>query len=744
MRHDHEQDVDQMGACDHLSESDRYVSVLAATTYREADSFANDFALSSLETPPLSATRPHIIRAHFRPRRVPLGMALLPVFGWLGSAIEARAQAPRDRASSRLENTVDPRVAPGDDFFGYANGAWLETAVIPAGRDRWSVRDDINERTRRQVMAILDDASGARPGSLARKVADFRAAYLNEPAIENKGVAPLTPMLSRIDHVGDRLALTRLLGSTMHADVDPLELGVYASASVLGLSVEHSIHGETTYSAFLVQGGLGLGDRELYLSKEAKAVEQRGRYVKYIARMLTLAGFDRAAERADSVLALETALAETQATREATAVDRNADNQWSRADFARNAPGMDWNVFFDAAGLGSQRVVVAWQPSAVKGVAALARSQSLESWKDYLRFHVIDEYADVLPRAFADAAAGIRGDERTRDQRALAITQSAMAEAIGELYAARYFSAAQKARVRGVIANVATAFREHVAHASWLSPESRKVALEKVDRLYVGIGYPDVWDDWTDLRVDPGDALGNAKRIADRNYHHALARLAGAYDPHEWVLTPQTVGAVLVFQQNAYTFSAALLQPPKYDSTASEAASYGAIGAIIGHDMSHFVDVLGADYQPDGRMHRWWTADDSARFEVVAEPIVRQFSAYEPFPGLRVNGRLTRTENVADLAGLTAAFEAYRASLGARAADKDYVRRADREFFIAFAQAFGAKLSETAMRAQIATDHAPEMYRMDTVRNLDAWYDAFDVVPGQRLYLEPRDRVRIW
>jgi len=362
----------------------------------------------------------------------------------------------------------------------------------------------------------------------------------------------------------------------------------------------------------------------------------------------------------------------------------------------------------------------------------------------------------VLPRSFAEAAADMRGDKRTRDERALAITQSAMAGAIGELYAARYFSSAQKARVREVIANVTAAFRQHVARASWLSPASRQTALAKIDALYVGIGYPESgignWESgiakdgmpWSGLRVDPIDALGNLQRIADRDYREALARLAKPYDQHEWVMPPQTVGALLVFQQNAYTFSAALLQPPKYDSTASDAATYGAIGAIIGHDMSHFVDVLGADYEPTGRMRRWWTTDDSAKFEAAAEPLVRQFSDYEPLPGVHVNGRLTRTENVADLAGLTAAFEAYRKSLGARVADHEYVRRADREFFIAFAQAFGVKMNEAAMRAQLATDHAPEMYRFSTVRNLDAWYEAFDVVPGQRLYVEPRARVRIW
>jgi putative endopeptidase len=302
----------------------------------------------------------------------------------------------------------------------------------------------------------------------------------------------------------------------------------------------------------------------------------------------------------------------------------------------------------------------------------------------------------------------------------------------------------QQARVLGIIANVAAAFREQVARVAWLSPASRKIALAKLDRLYVGIGYPEQWEDWSDLSIEAGNAFGNAQRIAERNYRHALVRLGKPYDPHEWVMTPQTVGAVLIFQQNAYEFAAALLQPPKYDSTASAAATYGAIGAIIGHDMSHFVDVLGAEYEPDGRLRRWWTADDSAKFEAAAEPIVRQFSEYEALPGLRVDGRLTRTENVADLAGLTAAFEAYRKSLGAMAGDRDHVRRADREFFIAFAQAWGTKANEAGLRAQLATDHAPEMYRMNTVRNLDAWYEAFDVVPGQRLYLAPGARVRIW
>lgn len=650
-----------------------------------------------------------------------LRIALLTLAVWPFLAAESRAQGT---------------VKPGDDFFAYANAAWLKRAVIPPGRDRWAVRDEVNERTRLQVLAVLDDARNAPPGTLARKVADFQTALLNEAAIEQRGITPLRPLFARIDSVQDKLALTRLLGATMQSDVDPLNFGVYASALVLGLSVEHSIHGEKTYGAFLVQGGLGLGDRDRYLSQDSLAVSRRARYRQYLAQVFALAGFDHAGVRADSVLALETAIAETQATAEASAVDRNADHQWSHADFAREAPGMDWDAFFDAAGLSHQPVVVAWQPSAVKGVASLVASRSLESWKDYLRVRMIDEYADVLPRAFAEAAQAIHEDPRTRPERALAITQSALSGAVGQLYAERYFSPKQKARVRAVIDNVALAFRTHVAHAPWLSPGSRSIALAKLDVLYVGIGYPERWESWDDLVVDPADAFGNARRVGERTYRRALARLDQPYDQHEWVMPPQAAGAVLIFQQNAYEFAAALLQSPKYDSTASDAAVYGAVGAIIGHDISHFVDVLGADYQPDGQMRRWWTPDDSAAFEAAAEPIVRQFSAYEPIAGLHVNGRLTRTENVADLAGLTAAFEAYRKTPRTKAED--------RQFFLAFARAFAVKSSESALRAQLGSDHAPEMYRFNTVRNLDAWYDAFDVVPGDRLYLAPADRVRVW
>jgi len=677
------------------------------------------------------------------------GMLFAAVLAWWPPSI-ASAQTP-DRPDSDLETGVDTTIHPGDDFFAYANGGWLRATAIPAGKDRWTARNEIEELTRQQIARLLDDAGGEPVGSTARKVADFRAAWLNEDAIEARGLAPLEPMLDSIDRVEDKAALTRFLGRGLRADVDPLNWGVYRSSHLLGLSVEPGIHGEKTYVAFLLQGGLGLPDREHYVSTEPSMQALRAGYQKYIARLLALAGLDHAEQRASAVMALETALARTQATREGSANDHNADSLWTRADFARRAPGMDWFAFFAAGGLARQDAFVAWQPSAVTGVAALVGSEPLPEWKDYLRFHVVHAYADVLPRAVAEQALALRGavtgqpQPSPRAQRALESTQLAMSDAIGRMYAERYFPAERKARVEAIVANVVAAFRRRVEAAAWMSPATRTLALAKLKTLYFGIGYPKTWQDYSDLAVDAADPVGNLRRVAGRNYRRAVARLGRPVDKTEWWIAPQTVGAVLVFQQNAYNFPAALLQAPKFDPAASDAANYGAIGAIVGHEVSHFVDMLGAEWDAERRMRHWWTAKDLSRFETLVEPLAKQVSAYRPLPDMKIDGKRTQTENIADLAGLAASFDAYRRALGSRATDKAYVRQRDREFFLGFARSWRGTIGEEALRAQLATDgHAPERYRIATVRNIDAWYDAFGVQPGQRLYLEPQARVRVW
>jgi putative endopeptidase len=644
----------------------------------------------------------------------------------------------------------DGRLSAGDDFFAYANGDWLEATARPAGKERWGARDEIEAMTRRRLAALIDSAAAAPAGSAARKVADFHAAYLNEAAIEARGLGSIAPLLDSIAKVSSRAELTRLLGRGMRADVDPLGLGVYKGAGVLGLSVQQSIHGETTNVAFLVQGGLGLPDRDDYLSAAPGKQALRERYLEYIRRILTLASVDRADERARAVLALETAIAQHQGTRDASANDRNADNVWTRSDFVHRAPGMDWTVFFEAAGLAGERALVVWQPTAVTGLAAQVAAQPLETWKAYLRFHALHDVADVLPRAFADQALALRaaagaGPQPSRAERAFAATQSALSNALARLYVERHFPAGQKARVERISDNVRAALTKRVEAATWMSPATRASALAKLHALYVGIGYPDRWEDDSSLTVDPADPLGNVRRVSDRTYRAALRQLGQPVDLKRWYIAPQTVGALLVFQQNAYVMSAALLEAPKYDHASSDAAAYGSVGALIGHDLTHYIDVLGADYDTEHRMRHWWTAEDMQRFRVLAKPLTDQFATYQPLPGLSIDGTQTLTENIADLGGLAAAFDAYRTTLGRRVTETDYVRAQDREFFIAYAQTLRRTISETGLRTQLAADnHAPEDYRAATVRNLDAWYDAFDVRPGQRLYLSPSARVRVW
>jgi predicted metalloendopeptidase len=632
-------------------------------------------------------------------------------------------------------------VHPGDDFFAYANGAWLEATEIPAGNTRWNARHEIRDLTARQVALLIENAATAPAGSDARKVADFRAAYLNEAAIEAQGFTPLKAMFDRIAAVHDKAALTRLLGSELRADVDPLNWGVYDSAHLLGLSLACGNHGEKSYVAFLLQGGLGLAEREQYLDTSPDARALRDRYLARITHVLELAGFDRARLRAEGVLALETAIARSHATREASSDERNADNLWTRADFARRAPGMDWSEFFAAAGLSMQDSFVVWQPTAIEGAAKLVASQPLPVWQDYLRFRTLDLYADVLPRGFAATPLV----PAPRAQRAMEITQQAMSGPLGRVYAERFFPAEQKARVQTIANNVIAAFRQRVSGVSWLSPASKAEALAKLQTVYFGLGYPEKWPDYSTLAVSPVDPLGNLRRIADWNYQQALRRVRQPIDHTDWWMAPQTSGAVLLFQQNAYNFAAALLQPPKFDAAASDAANYGAIGAIVGHEVSHFVDTLGADYDASGRKTHWWTAADMANYEAAVAPLIRQFSSYRPLPDSSVDGRKTLVENVADLAGLAAAFDAHRRALRSKANDREFVREQDRQFFIGFARSWRGKNSEEGLRKLLSSDsHAPETYRIATVRNLDAWYDAFDVKPGHRLYLEPKARVRIW
>jgi putative endopeptidase len=666
---------------------------------------------------------------------VNVGTAALPVEA---SDAIAAALPPEAGASAT--------IAPGDDFFAYANGEWLENTRVPEGRGRWGARDEINATTRQQAAEVVAAAVASRANDSERKVADFYSAYLDEAAIEARGSASIAPLLRSVGQVRNKVALAKWLGSNLPTDVDPINFGVYSSKyGPIGLAVDYGIHGETKNFAYLLQGGIGLPAPDAYADASEAAREQRSRYVQYVARMLSLAGFDRARERAVAVLTLETALAKVHATDEVSAKERNADHHWPRAEFPARAPGMDWEAFFAAAGLANQDDFVVWQPDALTGTAALIASQPLRAWQDYLRFHLLDRYAEVLPRRFAEAERGFRGSEAPRPQRALDATNRLMPLTVGRLYVEKHFPYEAKANAQAILANVLDAFRHRVESARWMTPASKAVAQAKLNSLYFGIGYPDTWPDDSALAFERRDAFANVRRIDEWHRQRTLARLDRPVDRRDWGISPQSAMAALNFLRNSYNFSAGLLQPPKFDPAASEAANYGAIGAIFGHELSHFVDTLGADYDADGAMTHWWTEADAEQYDAACRALELQFSAYRPFPDVALNGRLTLHENVADLAGLSAAFDAYRRVLGSRASNREYLRQQDRQFFIGFARAWRVKFTDAGLRAQsIGNDHAPEIYRVATVRNLDAWYEAFGVQPGERLYLPPGVRVRVW
>jgi predicted metalloendopeptidase len=584
---------------------------------------------------------------------------------------------------------------------------------------------------------------GSSPATraLARKIGDYDASLTDEAGIEAKGMRPLAGELAQVAAIGDRKALSAALGRSLRLD-DGTDS---RTESLFGLWVHQGFTDADVYRPHLVQGGLGLMDADLYRGAEGAA--RRALYRRHVAAVLRLAGFDRTDERAARVLDLETAIAATHASSADTADPFKTNNIWRRADFDTKAPGLDWNAFLGAAGLDRQAAFIVWQPSAVTGAAALVAARPLDAWKDYLAYHLIDEAWTALPRAVRDAHLAFAGAQaQDRGEQALAATRDALGEAIGRLYVETWFPPRAKAAAAAMRENIRAAFRARIARLSWMSPATRTKALTKLAALNVGIGYPDRWTDYSDLRVVRGDAWGNLRRAQSFAWRSAVARLDRPADPGEWsALLPQDVGAVLYFSPNTIQFSAGLLQPPYFDPAGDLASNYGSAGTGMAHEVSHSFDDLGRLYDAQGRLGDWWAPADEAAYRAAAVPLIAQYDAYCPRPGLCLRGKALFGENVGDLAALTTAHDAYLRALGGR---PDIVKNGltgEQRFFLAFARRWRRAQTEEALRRQIAADsHAPGDYRTATVRNLDAWYRAYAVGPGDKLYLEPGARAHLW
>jgi len=675
-----------------------------------------------------------------------------PVACSQGSDTETAAAEPGTELGINPD-WMDKSVKPGDDFFEYADGGWVKSTEIPADRSSTGAFLMAFNKTEEQQQQIISDllSSDPEPGSDEARIKSVYEAYLDTDAIEKDGLAPVQFDLRRFEAIADKQELSTVLGSQIRADVDPLNATDFQTENLFGVFVTQALSGGEVVP-YILQGGLGMPEREYYLSSDPDKAKLRTQYKAYIANVLSAAGFENADKRAQAIFDLETKIARAHATREQSEDFTESATLWKRADFASKAPGIDWDAFFGAAELGGQQTFAAYHPGAITGLSKLVASQPLDVWKDWLAFHQISSNAAVLPKKFDDLRFAFYGtdlsgtpEQRSRDKRALAAVNTYLGDAFGRIYVEKYFPASAKQQVSAIVDEIKQAFARRVDAIDWLAPDTKKEALAKVQNIEVGVGYPESWRDYSSVDPKPASAYSAVQEAEKAEYAHQLAKIGKPMDRAEWWMTPQTVNAVNLPVQNALNFPAAILQPPFFDPKADPAANYGAIGAVIGHEISHSFDNNGAAFDSTGALRNWWTEGDKAQFDKAGQALAAQFDTYKPFPDLAVNGKLTLGENIADVAGLAAAYDAYHDSLKGKDAPVIDGFTGDQRFFIAFAQTWATKMRDAALRQRVATDgHAPGMYRALTVRNLDAWYDAFDVKPGDKLYLAPEDRVRIW
>ncbi len=645
---------------------------------------------------------------------------------------------------------MDKSVRPGDDFYLYANGTWEKNTEIRPDRAYESPSSGIYDQHQQKLRDLIENAASSQDAN-SRRIAALYHSYMDEAAIEAAGLKPLQPHLQAIAAISDKNQLARALGQTLRADEDALNTSNFHTLNLFGLWVAPGFDDSDHYHAYLMQGGLTLPDREYYISDSAGMREIRTKYEQHISAVLKLAGFDDTEKRAARIVALEHAIAHAHWSLADSNDVHKANNIWNSADFPSKAPGLDWPEYFRAAGLDKQASFYVWQPSAFTGESALVASTPLEAWKDWLAFHTIEQYASVLPKAFAEEQFAFWGKtlngvsvQQPRWKRAVATTDAHLPSELGGLYVQRYFPPEVKAQVQAMVTNLIAVYRHRLEGITWMAPTTKAQAIAKLDALYVGIGYPERWEE-ENYEVKPDDIVGNLWRSREANYQRERALIGTTVDRKRWCMSPQTINAVNLPLQNALNFPAAILQAPSFDPHAPAAANYGAIGMVIGHEISHTFDSEGSAFDSKGRLRNWWTKEDFAHFNAVAARLAAQYDSYKPFPDLALNGKQTLAENIADDAGLAAAYDAYKASLHGKTAVAQDGFTGDQQFYIAFAQSWAGKLRPSALRNEVLTDtHSPGHWRTFEVRNQDPWYNAFDVKPDEKLYLAPNDRVEIW
>lgn len=635
------------------------------------------------------------------------------------------------------EAGMEKSIAPGDDFYGFANGTWARTTPIPSDKSNYGAFNVIDDLSKQRTQEILEAAKND-PNS---KIGIAYATYLDTAAIDAKGLAPIQPWLDQIKAVKAKSGLAALYAQADRNGVQGL----------FGSYVGQDDKNPEVYALNLFQGGLGMPDRDYYLSKEAKLVEARTAYEKHLANVLTLAGEPNAAVRARAIVAFETKIAQAHWTRIESRDANKTYNMMTVADLARKAPGFDFKSFFAGIGAPVTSVIVA-QPSAVTGIAKLVQATPVAVLKDQLLVRSLDNFADVLPSAFDKEQFAFYGttlsgtpEQQVRWKRAVEFTTGAVSDEVSKAYVAKYFPPATKAAADDLVKNVIAAMGRRIDQLDWMAPETKTRAHAKLAAFTPKIGYPDRWHDYSNLQIVAGDAYGNNVRANNWAHEDQVSKLGQPIRRWEWGMTPMEVNAYANFGMVEIVFPAAILQPPFFDPNADPAINYGGIGAVIGHELSHHFDDQGAKYNAEGRLTDWWTPADVAAFKKRTDALVAQYDRYEPLPGMHVKGALTLGENVADLAGLTVAYDAYRHSLNGEDAPVLDGTSGDQRFYLGWAQVWRRNYREANLRQRLLTDpHSPSQQRAWVVRNLDPWYSAFAPVPGNKLFLTPEQRVRIW